>query len=96
MTEVEFTDRYQALGIIPNGCKGQCEGTGWVPVFIAEGDQLRGGGDVCRPSRSEIDPHLRLAWQEAEVVEPSPDGWHFVVCLDCHGRVALADLEAKP
>ena len=32
----EYTDRYQALGIsYPDPetmCKGQCEGTGWVPV----------------------------------------------------------------
>jgi hypothetical protein len=34
--EYEFTDRYQALGIpYPEPatmCKGQCEGTGFVPV----------------------------------------------------------------
>jgi hypothetical protein len=34
--EREFTDRYKALGIpypnVDTMCKGQCEGTGWVPV----------------------------------------------------------------
>lgn len=34
--EFVFTDRYQALGIpYPDPatmCKGECEGTGWVPV----------------------------------------------------------------
>lgn len=34
--EYEFTDRYQALGIPYPGpgtmCKGQCEGTGYVPI----------------------------------------------------------------
>jgi len=33
---MEFTDRYRALGIdYPDPkamCKGQCEGTGWVPT----------------------------------------------------------------
>ena len=35
-TEFEFTDRYRVLGIpYPNPetmCKGQCEGTGLVPI----------------------------------------------------------------
>jgi len=35
MTELKFTDRYQALGIpypdVDTMCKGQCEGTGWYP-----------------------------------------------------------------
>jgi hypothetical protein len=34
--EHEFTSRYDALGMNPPDpetmCKGQCEGTGWVPV----------------------------------------------------------------
>jgi len=36
MSEFEFTDRYKTLGIpYPDPktmCKGQCEGTGWVPI----------------------------------------------------------------
>lgn len=31
MGEFEFTSRYDALGP-PNGCTGDCEGTGWVPT----------------------------------------------------------------
>ena len=41
--EYEFTDRYQALGIpYPDPetmCKGQCEGTGWVPVSPDEREE---------------------------------------------------------
>ena len=37
MNEFNFTDRYQALGIpypnVETMCLGQCEGTGWVPIF---------------------------------------------------------------
>ena len=38
----EFTDRYQALGIpypdVNTMCKGQCEGTGWVPLHKDDDD----------------------------------------------------------
>jgi hypothetical protein len=38
MSDFEFTDRYKALGIpYPDPatmCKGQCEGTGFVPIGI--------------------------------------------------------------
>lgn len=43
-TELEFTDRYKALGIpYPDPltmCDGDCEGTGWVPVRSADTDPL--------------------------------------------------------
>ena len=32
-----FTSRYDALGP-PNGCDGQCEGTGFVPIHADETD----------------------------------------------------------
>jgi hypothetical protein len=35
---VEYTDRYQALGIaehdIATVCPGDCEGTGMVPIYV--------------------------------------------------------------
>ncbi len=70
--EIEFTDRYQALGIpYPDPktmCKGQCEGTGIVPV-----------------PKDDMEEPFRTLWMEAEVKEHSDDGWHFVKCPDCNG-----------
>jgi hypothetical protein len=44
MNDNEFTDRYQALGIpYPDPetmCKGECEGTGWVPIDENETDPV--------------------------------------------------------
>jgi len=72
MTDFEFTDRYQALGIpYPDPktmCKGQCEGTGWVPI---------GQDDMEEP--------FRALWLEAEANKPTDDGTHFVKCPDCDG-----------
>jgi hypothetical protein len=69
---IEFTDRYQALGIpYPDPAtvgEGDCEGTGWVPI---KGD--------------DEDPVYRTLWAEAEAVSPSDDGWHFVKCPSCGG-----------
>lgn len=69
---VQFVDRYSALGIPrpdPNTmCQGPCEGVGLVPV--------RNGDD---------DPELRRRWEEAEEKNPADDGWHFVVCPVCEG-----------
>lgn len=70
---VEFTDRYQALGIpYPDAetmCLGMCEGTGFVPVKKDE----------------EQDERFIALWEEAEKEKPSDDGWHFVKCPDCNG-----------
>lgn len=69
---MEFTDRYQALGIpYPDPatmCKGDCEATGYVPI-----------------KSDTDDPVYRRLWDEAEAVEPTDDGWHFVVCPRCSG-----------
>lgn len=68
---IEFTDRYETLGIpYPEHdtmCLGQCEGT-WVPV-----------------ARDDMEEPYRTLWLEAEKKEPSNDGWHFVRCPDCNG-----------
>lgn len=82
---MEFTDRYKALGIpYPDPktmCKGQCEGTGIIPVYMKAGDQRDG---VCTPE-DEDDPELIKLWLEAEKENGSNDGWHFVCCPDCDG-----------
>jgi len=79
------TDRYQALGLPypdpANVCPGQCEGTGWVPVYLSAGDTGQGAVRVV----DEQDPSLVLSWYTAERQSPSQDGWHFVKCLACRG-----------
>lgn len=69
---MEFTDRYQALGIpYPDPdtmCVSDCEGTGVVPI------QDNDASDV-----------YRNLWAEAEAKAASDDGWHFVKCPDCGG-----------
>lgn len=79
---LEFVDRYMALGIpYPEPetvCKGQCEGTGFVPI---QGGSLRG---ELRCEGNSEEP-WRSLWLEAEKKNPSDDGWHFVKCPDCGG-----------
>jgi hypothetical protein len=69
---VEFTNRYEALGMaLPDSetmCKDQCEGTGFVPIK---------GDDMEEP--------WRTLWCAAEAANPSDDGWHFVTCPSCNG-----------
>jgi hypothetical protein len=83
----KFTDRYQAMGLpypdVETMCKGDCEGTGLVPIY---GDNYKGEGKV-RPTyspsaRNDAYQHL---WNEAEKREPTDDGWHLVRCFDCGG-----------
>ena len=87
MNEFEFTDRYDALGIPPPDlktmCEGQCEGTGFMPIYNAVGDN-RKKKKSCHVD-SEKNPILLKLWQEAENAEPADDGWHFVKCSDCDG-----------
>jgi hypothetical protein len=79
---MEFTDRYQALGIpYPDPetmCKGDCEGTGYVPIKY-----------------DTTDPLYRPLWVAAEEAEPSDDGWHFVVCPACNGTRLATQFDGK-
>ena len=87
--EIEFTDRYKAMGIpYPNPktmCKGQCEGTGVVPhkKYSKEGEP--------KMLRQDIDEVLDELWEEAHKKHRGTkegdlcDGWHFVKCPDCNG-----------
>lgn len=86
MSKPEYEDRYTALGITPpppeTVCQGECEGTGWVPIFSNE------SGTRDRTSlmpTTETDPRMVALWREAEQVNHTADGWHFVKCPDCHG-----------
>lgn len=68
--KLEFTDRYDALGIKrPNHltmCRGDCEGVGVYPIRV---DELRARGrDI---------PDLAPGEDE--------DGWRFVTCEVCQG-----------
>jgi hypothetical protein len=75
MSEVEFTDRYQALGVpYPDPatmCRGGCEGLGLYPV---KRDEWRTG-------------YERRAWETAEAARPNEPGdeWHFIRCEACGG-----------
>lgn len=88
---MEFTDRYEALGIgypdTTTVCKGRCEGCGVYPVFDARGRKAKQAAmtdvfPVTTPSDAD-----RLAWTDEHfsVGEHDCDGWHFVKCPDCHG-----------
>jgi hypothetical protein len=86
---VEYTDRYQALGIaepdIATVCPGDCEGTGMVPIYVGPSwDQAVSTAPVSEVQAGTDARYLDL-WQAAEREAPSADGWHFVQCLDCHG-----------
>lgn len=84
---IHFMDRYSALGIDPPSpetvCKGHCEGTGVIPIYMKEGDP-RTSPKLAR-GPDEDDPELIRRWREAEKEEPSDDGYHFVTCPDCEG-----------
>jgi hypothetical protein len=75
MSEFEFTDRYQALGIpYPNRetmCLNQCEGTGFVPVN--------------KDDKNDDEGSWHDLWVEAEAKNPTEDGYHFVRCPACRG-----------
>lgn len=61
--EIEFTDRYKALGIpYPEPetmCNGQCEGTGWIPVYCKI---TPANTSMCE---KEEDERLIQAWEKA-------------------------------
>jgi hypothetical protein len=79
---IEFTDRYQALGIpypdVNTVCKGRCQGTGVVPVSL----------------EYATDSRFIELWHKAEKECPSEDDWHFVDCPDCDGTGKKLDKTA--
>lgn len=85
MLDVEFTDRYDALGIKPpkqlTACYGSCEGTGVVPVYR----ECEATATASCTLAGETDPKLITRWEQAEAADPTDDGWHFVRCPSCEG-----------
>ena len=87
MTELKFTDRYQALGIpypdVDTMCKGQCEGTGWYP----ENDQEDALWLEAHQKAHTIRQRTRIAWKYNDIKHlfHKCDGWHFIKCPDCDG-----------
>ena len=71
----DFISRYEALGIpvpdVNTMCRGQCEGTGFVPIYKDEPNDKEG--------------NWHDLWVEAEKKNPTGDGWHFVRCPACNG-----------
>ena len=70
--KIEFTDRYKALGIPYPDPKTMCKGP------------CEGTGMVPVQERDDDQAYSEL-WRQAAIKQPSDDGWHFVVCLDCNG-----------
>lgn len=81
-----FTDRYAELGMqLPDPaamCAGQCEGTGWLPVFMLPAGGVPEGYCV---GPEETEPALIDLWRKAEEERHAADGWHFVPCPGCGG-----------
>jgi hypothetical protein len=68
----ELTTRASVFGAT-NGCVGDCEGTGWVPVYRDEVHNT----------------DMRRLYTEAEADMPSDDGWQFLPCPDCRSTSEL-------
>lgn len=67
------TDRYFGIGLHPDPatmCRGQCEGIGRYPIHGRDPDMT---------------DYERRQWQLEEAINPVKDGYHFIVCGDCHG-----------
>lgn len=79
-------DRYEALGItnFDNLCKGQCEGTGVIPIYLNKTGIRKEGHVYCN---DETDQELIDLWWDAEIAHPNKpdDNWHFVKCPKCNG-----------
>ncbi|CAK0743134.1 hypothetical protein CCP1ISM_160014 [Azospirillaceae bacterium] len=89
-TKIEFTDRYDALGIKrpdpSRVCKGHCEGTGFFPSFNPEFKFPDDGkSHLSLTDKTPLEPAILALWQAAEVENPTDDGWHFIECPDCKG-----------
>lgn len=68
----EISDRYTALGIPHPEPDTVCHG------------RCEGTGFVP-VKKDHKDPVFRKLWEEAEALEPTDDGYHFVECPECNG-----------
>lgn len=64
---IEYSDRYTATGITPNGCDGPCEGMGTVPVTADDEDPALAARWREKDAQGPAD----------EI------GYHFVPCPTC-------------
>lgn len=98
MTEIHFTDRYQALGMdYPNPetmCPGQCEGTGWYPEGPSTPATTMYEEEAWRKAHAEscsLFGRIRIAWKYRDLPHlwRRCDGYHFIKCPDCGGTGKL-------
>lgn len=83
--DVEYTDRYG--GNPPSwlrGCHGDCEATGWTPVYMAEFD--RGDCQLVEDSHPLGELEIK-AWLKAHIEDEDHicNGYHFLPCFSCKG-----------
>lgn len=65
-------------------CKGECEGSGVVPVYVHTEKQTSKDPSFVH-CESETNEVLLKLWDKLEKEEHSPNGWHFVECPECRG-----------
>lgn len=87
-----FASRYDVLGP-PNGCSGDCEGTGVIPH--AEYLNPPRPGEARTIDNDNDPPIYRAMWLILESRQPNADGdcYHFIPCPMCrpdHPLVAEA------
>lgn len=92
--EMQFTDRYQALGIpYPEAatvCHGQCEGVGCYPQRGDDSTSTpyeRAAWQQEHDKAHRLGFKLRMAWRfrSPRMLWEKCDGWHFIKCPDCGG-----------
>lgn len=100
--EFEFEDRYEALGMkYPDPktmCRGQCDGTGWVPLCQDDLDPefenlWQEAHDKAHTFNAWAEAiwlfikmkEWRLVWQCILDGYRECDGWHFIKCPTCGG-----------
>lgn len=92
--DIEWSDRYGGHWPDPaTVCKGHCEGTGFVPIFLPGKDREPPVADGQLVPTKQVGPVFKELWLAAEKESPSEDGYHFVRCPDCKGtgkRTAVA------
>lgn len=85
--QLTFTDRYDVMGP-PNDCKGDCEGTSWIPVRESDDNPeyvrrwWRGHAKECSPL-GRLRNFLLYFWRDPGYSVQGCDGYHFIRCPDC-------------
>ena len=89
--QMEFISRYDVLGP-PNGCKGQCEGTGFIPHFERSANTPPRQALRIQSAADDNPPIYRVLWHFLEAKQVAEDGWHFLPCPDCRPDDVLVKL----